>query len=275
MKFKNTCGRRQGFTLIELLAVIAIIAIIMALLLPAIASVREKARIARCLSNLRQIGTAITLYAANHDGDLPRNERSRHWSRWGHEAEGLERALAEELGSRVPANTSRATGNGVFICPSSPVKWDPVATVYRANGGEGSHNTYEGLFYNYQRSTLNDDPTASPPRGSTVPAITKLNWYTRPSGMPFQWCSIRHSPDPTLDYNTEKNVLAARSWHGERARPVLFMDGHAKSLIRPEYAQHRSDALHTGKNPPSIDYSSSHSEWVPDYNGGDFALAEY
>jgi len=62
---------RSGFTLIELLVVIAIIAILAAILFPVFAQAREKARSAACLSNMKQLGAASTMYVQDYDGAYP------------------------------------------------------------------------------------------------------------------------------------------------------------------------------------------------------------
>lgn len=66
------CQSRQAFTLIELLVVISIVAILIAILLPALASARSAARNVECLTHLRQVGVAISVYGAdNMDAAVP------------------------------------------------------------------------------------------------------------------------------------------------------------------------------------------------------------
>ena len=65
--------KRSGFTLIELLVVIAIIAILAAILFPVFAQAREKARQSVCLSNFKQIGLGVMMYAQDYDETYPMN----------------------------------------------------------------------------------------------------------------------------------------------------------------------------------------------------------
>ena len=72
---KNSSAAVCGFTLIELLVVIAIIAILAAMLLPALASAKERAKRIQCLNSLKQMGVALQMYVGDNDSTYP-------WLKW-------------------------------------------------------------------------------------------------------------------------------------------------------------------------------------------------
>jgi prepilin-type N-terminal cleavage/methylation domain-containing protein len=102
---------KRGFTLIELLVVIAIIAILAALLLPALASAKEKSKRTRCLSNLKQVTIGMTIYAGDNEDKVvvARSQSVQN------ALEPLEASLAKSVGLVVQSNAG-----GIWSCPNRP-----------------------------------------------------------------------------------------------------------------------------------------------------------
>jgi len=143
--------RTHSFTLVELLIVVAIIAVLVALLLPALARVRGRARTVKCVNNLHQLHVAYTAIAGGQGGDesFQRHERMIGWPvMWLHALKGDRTA---------------------FVCPEDKT---PTATVAEAMVDLYANHPAGQWTYQYTRGLQEfGGPSIRYPNDSTVTAL--------------------------------------------------------------------------------------------------------
>lgn len=219
---------RHAFTLIELLVVIAIIAILAAILFPVFAKAREQARKTACLSNEKQIGTALVMYAQDYDESYP--------VRYG-DYETLPGSVDKLQMSWKSMLYPYIKSYDVFKCPSNDAAkvgmnaWDPVTSTYVSNpvyksgyaiwlpqgfgfaasifpNGVSDVTTLASLAYPAQELVVIEDHYLW---GDVGPYLS----YCEPSG-------------PSCDSNSIPGASSWGSGHAKKAGNIVYFDGHAK-----------------------------------------------
>jgi prepilin-type N-terminal cleavage/methylation domain-containing protein len=143
VRMKTTTFRQsrslRGFTLIELLVVIAIIAILAAMLLPALAAAKEKAKRTQCLGNLRQIGLGATIYAGDYEDKVPPVNKTGAGSGVTFVVNALDSNIVDAVSSVLKL---QANSPSIWVCPNRLNTPAPGLPSYY-----GSSQMYIGYAY--------------------------------------------------------------------------------------------------------------------------------
>lgn len=223
--------RRAGcraFTLVELLVVIAVIGVLASLLLPALAAARQKARKTACLSNLRQVGVAVMLYASDNGGKIPLGPRASAFTSPMnfYPSTGAPTSLIS-LGSGAPVGLGLLLSQQlsaqpkVLFCPGTDQPLDADAQLANV----GTRQAQCSFYYRHAGNTQIFDAPGQQP---AAPGSGKLEDLGRNrDGLPVRALAI--DTQFLCAEGMATFGIFPRTHHQQRFADVLFADGHSRS----------------------------------------------
>lgn len=212
--------RPRGLTLIELLVVVAVLALLIAILLPGLSAARAAGKRTVSLSNLRQIGTALTLYCGDHKGSFPETTHGlpphRSWIR------SLRPYLADVDAVRIcpadPRGAQRLANGG-----TSYVLNEYIAVVYRDAFGRRVEDFTNLERLRFQSRTITTFVGADElALNETADHTHSRLWFRPPPNVPWRTILVDIAPDR---YRSGE----AAGDHTTGSSNYLYADGHAQS----------------------------------------------